>query len=423
MQHTDTPPRQGAGDRATITVGLFDAHAEVLQRVAALAARSPALNVRVLSDSTTSTLPNDLAVLVVGLDTDPAAALKLARRVTALPPACRVIVYGQESSKEILPQAMAAGAQRYLTYPFTATALHEAIVAVQESLKQLVASAHPIMPEGAAGTTAAEPRKEGKVIALFSPKGGVGTTTLAVNLACALARLGRSVALVDANISFGNVGVILDLVNASTMLALAGDPEKIRGDSVDDLLVPHDSGVRVLLAPTKPDEAESIEDEHLRRIIAALRPRYEYVVVDTWASYDSRVLAVLECADRVLVPTTPDLQAVKNLTAFLRVADLLHLSSKLSLVMMRVDSVNASYLRQIQEFLDRPIAWTVVSDGKRVIKSVVAGTPFVLKEPGARISRDIQRIARDMDGQTEAKSVPKRRAAWRPARLRLKPAP
>jgi pilus assembly protein CpaE len=332
-------------------------------------------------------------------------------------------VYGQASSKEILPQAMAAGAQRYLTYPFTATALHEAIITVHESLKQLVASAHPIIPEGAAGAPAAEPKKDGQVIAFFSPKGGVGTTTLAVNLACALARLGRRVALVDANISFGNVSVLLDLVNASTMLALAGDPERIREDSVDDLLVPHDSGVRVLLAPAKPDEAERIEDEHLRRIVTALRLRYEYVVVDTWASYDARVLAVLECADRVLVPTTPDLQAVKNLTAFLRVADLLHLSDKLSLVMMRVDSVNDAYLRHIQEFLDRPITWNVVSDGKRVIKSVVAGTPFVLKEPTARISRDVQRIARDMDGQAAVKPVPKRPTPWRPARLRFKPAP
>jgi pilus assembly protein CpaE len=318
---------------------------------------------------------------------------------------------------------MAAGAQRYLTYPFTAMALHEAIIAVHDSFKQLVASARPIIPEVAAGAPDSEPSKDGRVIALFSPKGGVGTTTLAVNLACALTRLGRRVALVDANISFGNVSVLLDLANASTMLALAGDPERIREDSVDDLLVPHDSGVRVLLAPAKPDEAERIEDEHLRRIVCALRLRYEYVVVDTWASYDSRVLAVLECADRVLVPTTPDLQAVKNLTAFLRVADLLHLSDKLNLVMMRVDSVDGAYLRHIQEFLDRPIAWNVVSDGKRVIKSVVAGAPFVLKEPGARISRDVQRIARDMDGQTEAKPAPKRRAPWRPARLRLKPAP
>jgi pilus assembly protein CpaE len=260
-----------------------------------------------------------------------------------------------------------------------------------------------------------------KVIALFSPKGGVGTTTLAVNLACALAARGRRVALVDGNVSFGNVGVILNLPHASNMLDLVNDPAGIDA-SIEEVLVPHPSGVRVLLAPHRPEEAEIVEGEHLQRMIAALRSRYEYVIVDTWASYDPRVLAVLEAADRVLIPTTPDLQAVKNLAVFLRVAELLKLSPKLRPGVNRVDSVSPAYLQEIEAFLAQPLTWRVVSDGKRVIQSVTDGVPFVLADPDAPISRDIARLARHVDGEAEEAPAPERRPFWKAARFHLSPA-
>ena len=165
-----------------------------------------------------------------------------------------------------------------------------------------------------------------------------------------------------------------------------------------------------------------VDGDHLQRMIAALRSRYEYVIVDTWASYDPRVLAVLDAADRVLIPTTPDLQAVKNLAVFLRVAALLKLSPKLSLGVNRVDSVSPAYLQEIEAFLGQALTWRVVSDGKRVIQAVTDGVPFVLADPAAPISRDIARLARHVDGEAEEAPAPERRPFWKAARLHLSPA-
>src|SRR5207249_276382 len=121
-----------------------------------------------------------------------------------------------------------------------------------------------------------------KVIAAFSPKGGVGTTTLAVNLACALTTMGRRVVIVDGNVSFGNVGMFLNIPPGTNMLDVVEDPGGVQEANIDDVLQAHPSGLKVMLAPTKPEDGDGIRGEHLRAIIAILKAKYDFVVVDTW---------------------------------------------------------------------------------------------------------------------------------------------
>ena len=150
----------------------------------------------------------------------------------------------------------------------------------------------------------------------------------------------RRVAIVDGNISFGNVGVFLNLSPSQEHVASGRDPRH-PGASVEDVLLPHPAACSVMLAPLKPEEGDTIHGEHLRQIIAILRPRYDYVVVDTWPSYDERVLAMLDVADQILVPTGPELPSIKNLAAFLRVARLLEYpTDKIIPVLMRANSVS-----------------------------------------------------------------------------------
>ncbi len=396
---------QGGAGRGLIKVAIMEQRDETLQLVLALAAQSSNLSVQVLKDAAAyfeiydSTDGPD--VLLVGLDNDAQAALHAARRVVALAPSCGVIVYGRAATMDLLSQAMAAGARRYLPFPFDAAALRTAVGEVYEQVKPLADNARLALPAHPVAL-AAEKARDPKVIAVFSPKGGVGTSTLAVNLACALGVMGRRVAIVDGNISFGNVGVFLNISPSKSMLQLVGDPQGIQATGVEDVLLPHPSGIKVMLAPLKPEEADTINGDHLRTIINILRQRYDYVVVDTWPSYDERVLAMLDASDQILVPTGPELPSIKNIAAFLRVAQLLEYPhDKIIPVLMRANSVSPGYLADIEAFLKQPLVWRVVSDGKRVTQSVNNGEPFVLTDPGAAVSQNIFSLARMLDGTVE----------------------
>jgi len=397
---------QGGAGRGIIKVAIMEQREETLQQVLALAAQSSNLDVRALKDAAAYFETYDTSdgpdVLLVGLDGDAPAALHAAKRVVALAPACGVIVYGRAATMDLLSQAMAAGARRYLPFPFDAAALRTAVGEVYEQVKPLVDSARLALPAHNAGPTGAHSAREPKVIAVFSPKGGVGTSTLAVNLACALSTMGRTVAIVDGNISFGNVGVFLNISPTTSMLQLVGDPHGIQEATVEDVMLPHPSGIKVMLAPLKPEEADTVNGEHLRGIINILRPRYDYVIVDTWPSYDERVLAMLDASDQILVPTGPELPSIKNMAAFLRVAQLLEYpQDKIIPVLMRANSVSPGYLADLESFLKQPLVWRVVSDGKRVTQSVNNGEPFVLTDPSAAVSQNIFALARMLDGTVE----------------------
>ena len=139
-------------------------------------------------------------------------------------------------------------------------------------------------------------QRDGQVLAVFSPKGGVGCTTIATNLAVAIKQeAGMRVALADGSLPFGNVGVFLDLAPSHSIMDLQVPSEQMDADFVETALVTHErSGIKVLLAPQRPEMADMVTGELLRRTIGLLRERNEYVVVDTWSTLDERVLTALE---------------------------------------------------------------------------------------------------------------------------------
>jgi pilus assembly protein CpaE len=418
-------PLAGGGSRGALKVAIIEPRAETLQHVLTLARQSHGLDVQVLNHAAAyfevysgSRGPD---VLLVGLDSDPNEALSRAKRIGALAPTCGLVVYGGAATMDILSQAMAAGARRYLPYPFDGPALLKTVHDVHEEMKPFLMTARAALPahdtspaHGTPPATDGAEAPEPKVVTVFSPKGGVGTSTVAVNLACALSALGRRVVLVDGNISFGNAGVFLNLPPSKNILQLIGDPAGITEATVEEALVSHPSGLKVLLGPIEPEQGDTVQGEHLRQIIGILRAHYDYIVVDTWPSYDERVLAMLEVADQILVPTGPELPSVKNLAAFLRVAHLLgYPKDKLIPVLMRANSVTPDHLRDIESFLKQPLVWRIVSDGKRVTKSVNNGEPFVLKEETAPVSQNIYALARMLDGQQEMTIVRPLRAKAR----------
>jgi MinD-like ATPase involved in chromosome partitioning or flagellar assembly len=273
-------------------------------------------------------------------------------------------------------------------------------------------------------------RPLGQMIALFGAKGGVGTSTLAANLAVELAqRHGQRVALMDGDLWFGNLATLLDVHSDTTIAALANTADHLDLDVLQEVLVPHASGVQLILPP-KPVQVETIPPALPARAARAYRALFDYVIVDTHASMEEYVLQLLEAADRVMLVTTPELCAISNTAQVLELAPMLGLRGKMSLVLNRANS--GVKLEHLEATLDMQVDGCVVSAGQRVVTAANRGQPLVLADPqgSAQITRDLAALAARVmgAGSPEFPAAPEaatRRAGWRlawPSPLMPKPA-
>jgi pilus assembly protein CpaE len=272
----------------------------------------------------------------------------------------------------------------------------------RDKLSRIVAPAAAAAAGGTAGTASGEP---GMVVAVFSPKGGVGRTTIAVNLAVAAASLGgKRVALMDASFQFGDVGVLLNLNPKNKSIAeLASQLEAGEPDDVDAYLINHSSGVRVLLAPPSPEQAELITATHARRVIERLRSEHDLVIVDCPSSFNDTNLAILDSADLILTLLSLEITSIKNMRLFLEVADQLgYGQDKLRLVLNRADSTLGIRVADVEHSIGRKVDHTIVSDGRSVVYALNRGVPFFLSNREAQVSQDVLRLANAVVGTAPA---------------------
>src|SRR5215218_931666 len=213
------------------------------------------------------------------------ATEKLAAEV----PTTVVIMMSVQGEADYLRRSMLAGAREFLVKPFSSDELTASIRQVWSREKDKVSRYAPVV-------TGAEPviRASGEaaaVTAVFSPKGGVGRTTISVNLAVAAAQAGKKVALVDASFQFGDVGVLLNLNPRNKSIAdLAGELQSGEAESLDTFMITHSSGIRVLLAPPSPEQAELIGPASVKKVLERLRADYELVVVDCPSTFNDSTL-------------------------------------------------------------------------------------------------------------------------------------
>src|SRR4051794_4614560 len=239
-------------------------------------------------------------------------------------PSAAVVMMSVQGEADYLRRSMLAGAREFLVKPFSSDELSASIrqVYVRERDK----ANRRVLPT-ASGSPANGTRPNGRrgtVVAFFSPKGGVGRTTMAVNAAvAAAAELGKKVCLVDASFQFGDVGVLLNL-NPKNMSIADLAPEIQAGnewESLDSFLVNHSSGVRVLLAPPSPEMAELITPMGIKQVLDALRAEHDIVFVDCAAGINDTTLAILDSADTILTMLTLEITSIKNMRLFLEIAD------------------------------------------------------------------------------------------------------
>jgi pilus assembly protein CpaE len=320
-------------------------------------------------------------------------------------PTTAVIMMSVQGEADYLRRSMLAGAREFLVKPFSSDELVGAVRQVhrheQEKLARLPVAPVPVAP-------GEPPRPRGKIVTVFSPKGGVGRTTIAVNLAVAAAELGRSVVLVDGSFQFGDVGVMLNLPAKSKSIAdlipemAAGDPE-----SLETVLVDHSSGIKVLLAPPSPETAELITTAYVRRVLERLRDTHDLVVVDSWPWFQETTLSLLDVSDEILAVLTLEISNIKNMRLFLEVAEQLgYESNKIRLVLNRADAALGIRTQDVERSLGRRVEETIVSDGRTAVASLNRGVPFVTGNRDSQISRDIVRLGRLLAGTATPKVAP-----------------
>ncbi len=349
------------------------------------------------------------AIVLMDINMPGMDGIATTEQMAALEPAASVIMMSVQGEADYLRRSMLAGAREFLVKPFSSDELVSSIRQVHEREKDK-ATRLAERPAGAASDTGREP---GRIITVFSPKGGVGRTTVAVNLAVvAASEMGKKVALVDASFQFGDVGVLLNLNPKNKSIAdlipdmAEGDPEMI-----DQVLVTHSSGLRVMLAPPSPEMSELITTAFLRRILERLRDTHDLVIVDSWPWFHDTTLGLLDLSDEILALLTLEITNIKNIRLFLEVADQLgYPAGKIKLVLNRADSALGIRVSDVEHSIGRRIDETIVSDGRSVVYALNRGVPFVTSNREAQVSQDIIRLARSVVGE-----------AVRPAAQREKP--
>jgi pilus assembly protein CpaE len=314
-----------------------------------------------------------------------------------------VIMMSVHGEAEHLKRAMLAGAREFLVKPFSgdefATSIkrvHERELARREQLAAQVGA-----PVPAVSQANGDP-EDHQVVAVFSPKGGAGRTTLATNLALALKKeTNQRVALIDANLQFGDVGVLLNLnpKNRSMLDAVdGGEPDR---DIIESVMIDHSTGIRVLLAPPSPEGADLVTPPYLRKMIDTLRESHDWVIVDLPSGLNDHTLGVLDAADQILVIAALEITTIKNVRLFLEVADQLDYErSKLRLVINRSDASQGIRIGDVEASIRRPIDGSIVSDGRLAVLAVNRGVPFVVSHPESPLSRDVITLARTVAGES-----------------------
>jgi pilus assembly protein CpaE len=354
-------------------------------------------------------------------DMDGIAATEL---LTNAAPGSAVVMMSVQGEADYLRRSMLAGAREFLVKPFSSDELTASIRQVS-SREREKASRIGIPVAVTPGSGSRGDADGGQIIAVFSPKGGVGRTTVAVNLAVAAAsELGKRVVLMDGSFQFGDVGVLLNLNPKSNSIAdLVPILEAGEVDSINTFVVEHTSGVRVLLAPPSPEMAETITPTIVKQALDLLRRSHDLVIVDCTAFFNDTTLAILDAADVILTMLSLEITSIKNMRLFLEVAEQLgYESTKVRLVLNRADSTLGIRVADVEHSIGRKIDETIVSDGRSVVYALNRGIPFFVSNREAQVSQDILRLAKSVIGDRvevaakaeSGKSVQKKSLfAWR----------
>lgn len=307
-----------------------------------------------------------------------------------------VVIMSVQSEPGYLRQAMLAGARDFLTKPISSEELYTTIRRVyernepirQQEAQIAAAPARPaanrVDPSLPVPTLIPQLPGAGHIIVVYSPQGGVGTTTLSTNLAAAFMRPDTRVLLVDCNLQFGDIDAFLNLQAQSNIANLTKAVNDVDQQMIDNVLMTHASGLKVLTAPSHPEQAYDVDPEAVKDVVMLLAGSYDFVIVDTSTQYDATTLKLFEIADRIVLVCIPTIPAIRNVRKMLDIFDNLTdpagLTEKVVFVLNQVvndKGYGTVPAASIESHLKLPVAASIPLEGRVVLTSVNQGVPLV----------------------------------------------
>jgi pilus assembly protein CpaE len=345
----------------------------------------------------------DPGVVVVSVDEPVSRSLSTIQALARGNPRWTVVGLVSQFDREIFRRTVLAGARDVLLRNASPSDLHDSLVQAHNAdTLRIAASGHdPTAPTGT-------------IVAVFGVKGGVGKTMLATNLAVALAQeTSASVALVDLDIPFGDIALMLDIQPEQDILDALDDSVIDDLERLQTILVRTSHGVHVLSSPLAPDDAGALDSAKVGRLLSRLAALHQFVIVDTPVGLTELTAAALDVAELAVLVTTPEVPALRRTHACLRLLQGLEFpTNKLQLVLNRESSKTRVTAQEAYEALGHPITWRVKND-YAAMQGAALGQPVVIAQPKTKLSRDIRFIARQLAGVPSPS-----RAGWLPWRRR-----
>jgi pilus assembly protein CpaE len=326
-------------------------------------------------------------------DMDGITATETIRRLV---PFSQIVILSVQSDPSYMRRAMLAGARDFLTKPPAVEELTAAIRRAGSMAHEEKAKSRHAIPSqvggGVVGTLPGTMAGVGKVITIYSPKGGTGCTTLVTNLAVALNNEDTPLVLVDGKLQFGDVAVFLNEQGKNSIIDLAPRADELDPEIVDGVMINNvASGIKLLAAPFRPEWAENVTGEQFVKVLKYLCRYYSYVLVDTSSTLTDVTLGALQDAsDLIVLVTTQDIPSIKNSRLFLDLTDALGIERRRILfVMNRFDKRIGITPEKIGESFKQEIVAVIPLDERTVVPAVNRGVPFMLGDKSKPVARGI----------------------------------
>ena len=312
-------------------------------------------------------------------------------------PFAQIVMLSVNNDADYVRRAMRAGARDFLAKPPSADELISTIrtlsVFAHEQKDKLSQPLPSLTVQGPGGGYDGSLRPEGKVIVIYSAKGGVGCTMLATNIAVGLDTADTPTVLVDAALQFGDVAVALNLQAKNSFIDLASRADELDVEFVDEVLLRHSTGLRVLAAPARPEVADEVTAGQVRNVIQFLRRNFAYVVVDTSSNMDDITLAVLDLADLLITVATTEIPSIKDTRLLFDLLGVLEFpKERLFFILNKTDKRSGISSDAVAENLKCTVDAEIPLDERAITTSINRGSPLLLSDKGLPAARSIFNI-------------------------------